>query len=344
LFLVVEKAVMLCNFADAFPRFVGQFLDHEWGLRRRLREETVTDMWVASLVAMRGLGVHVDLADEIKTGADLEIWFLSSNRERGIGFLIQAKRSHCGKVLMRPACGLDFGRHRFEELDHAAGDGRSKGSQARDLTLAANGRGVYPLYAFYMPGHIFEKSGRIQGIMLADGYQVRHRIVLGRRDAWRRRTYPIGGSKPRRGKAEFKALEHLEGLMFPLSVMFCFKSWVPIQLAADRNEFIQSLMLLMRGENVGLATVPEPEEVANSLANVIRRAREQEDGERRARFPLPTVTDQVPSDILQLASGKAISGEVGRPDVPVSRRRIVCVATSLISELPTSEPESPERL
>lgn len=337
---------MLCNFADAFPRFVGQFLDHELGLSRRLREETVTDMWVATLVAMRGLGVHVDLADEIKTGADLEIWFLSSTRDRGIGFLIQAKRSHCGKVLMRPACDLDFGRHRFEELDHAAGGDRPKGSQARNLTHAAkrSGRGVYPLYAFYTPGHIFDKSGRIQGIMLADGYDVRRRIVLGRRDAWRRRTYPVGGSKPRRGKAEFKALEHLQGLMFPLSVMFCFKSWASIKRAADRSEFIQSFMLLMRGEDVGLATVPEPEEVANSLADVIQRARKQEEGERLARFPLPTVTRQVPYDILQLASGEATSGEVIRPDVPVSRRRIVCVATSLASELTTSEPRSPEGL
>ena len=337
---------MLCNFADAFPRFVGQFLDHELGLGRRLREETVTDMWVASLVAMRGLGVHVDLADEIKTGADLEIWFLSSTQDRGIGFLIQAKRSHCGKVLMRPACDLDFGRHRFEELDHAAGGDRPKGSQARNLTHAAklSGRGVYPLYAFYTPRHIFDKSGRIQGIMLADGYDVRRRIVLGRRDAWRRPTYPVGGSKPRRGKAEFKALEHLQGLMFPLSVMFCFKSWAPIKRAADRSEFIQSFMLLMRGEDVGLATVPEPEEVANSLADVIQRARKQEEGERLARFPLPMVTDQVPPDILQLASGEAISGEVIRPGVPVSRRRIVCVATSLASELTTSEPRSAEQL
>ena len=24
---------MLCDFADAFPKFVGQFLDREWGLQ-----------------------------------------------------------------------------------------------------------------------------------------------------------------------------------------------------------------------------------------------------------------------------------------------------------------------
>ena len=303
-------------------------------------------MWVASLVAMRGLGVHVDLADEMETGADLEIWFLSSTRDRGIGLVIQAKRSHCGKVLMRPACNLDWGRHRFEELDHAAGETRPKGSQARDLTHAAerSGRGVYPLYAFYMPGHIFDKSGRIDGIMLADGHDVRRRIVLGRREAWRRRTFPAGSPKPRRGNAEFKALEHLDGLMFPLGPMFCFRSWAPISRAADPDEFLQSFLLVMRGENVGVATVPEPEEVANSLANVIQRARGRDGEERLASMPLPTVTRQIPYDILQLASGGETGRDVIRPDLPVSRRRIACVATSLTPEPTTSEPRGPERL
>lgn len=333
---------MLCDFAKTFPRFVGQFLDREWGLRRRLREETVTDMWVASLVAMRGLGIHVDLANEMETGADLEIWFLSSTRDRGIGFVIQAKRSHCGKVLMRPACDLDWGRHRFEELDHAAGENRPKGSQSRDLTNAAaqSGRNVYPLYAFYTPGHIFNGSGRIQGIMLADGHEVRRRIVLGRRDAWRKRTYPVGTTNPRRGKAEFKALESLDDLMFPLSRMFCFASWAPIRQVANADDFTQSLMLLLRGEDVGIATVPEPEEVAKSLSEVILRTRRQGQGEGTISPPLPIVTRQIPYDILQLASGGEIGGDVIRPDMPVSRRRIACVATALAPEPFSSEPST----
>ncbi|WP_267347118.1 DUF6615 family protein [Sphingomonas sp. GM_Shp_2] len=332
---------MLCDFANAFPTFVGKFLDHEWGLRRRLREETITDMWVASLVALNGLGLHVDLADEMETGADLEIWFLSSKRDRGVGFVIQAKRSHCGKVLMRPACELDWRRHRFEELDHAAGEKRRKGTQARDLTHAAerSGRDVYPLYAFYTPGHIFQKSGRIKGLMLADGHDVRRRIVLGRRDAWRRRTQPAGRSKPRRGSAEFKALERLDDLMFPLTSMFCFSSWASIRRVADPDDFEQSFMMFMRGQDIGVATVPEPEEVADSLAKMILRARGEPgvDG-----VPLPTVTRQVPSDILRLAAAVGEGGESTRPDIPVSGRRVVCVATSLTPEAPAVRREAPE--
>ena len=336
---------MLCDFSESFPKFVGQFLDRERGLRRRLREETVTDMWVASLVAMRGLGLHVDLADEMETGADLEIWFLSSTRDRGVGFVIQAKRSHCGNVLMRPACDLDWGYHRFEELDHAAGKDRPKGSQARDLTHAAerSGRDVYPLFAFYMPGHIFDKSGWIKGIMLADGHDVRRRIVLGRREAWRNRTYRAGKLKARRGKAKFKALNRLDDLMFPLSRMFCFDSWAPIMRVADPDEVIESVILALRGAHLGVATAPEPEEVVDSLSNAIRSARRQDRGEELESMPLPTITRKIPYDILQLASGEASGSDVIRPDVPVSRRRIVCVATSLLPEPLTSGLRKPER-
>lgn len=334
---------MLYGFSDAFPRFVGQFLDHEWGLRRRLREETVTDMWVASLVAMRGIGIQVDLADEMETGADLEIWFLSSTRDRGVGIVIQAKRSHCGKVQMRPACNLDWGRHRFEELDHAAGVKRPKGSQARDLTHAAerSGRGVYPLYAFYTPGHIHAKSGWIEGIMLADGHDVRRQIVLGQRDAWRRRSYPAGKTKPRRGNAEFKALGHLSKLMFPLSRMFCFKSWAPIKRVADPDELVRSLMFILQGDDVGVVTVPEPEEVARALSDAIVRARgrDEEDGAGKPRLPM--VTHQIPYDILQLASGDGARGDAIRPDLPISRRRIACVATGLKPDADHRDPPFP---
>lgn len=340
---------MLCDFAKAFPRFVGKFLDRERGLSRRLREETVTDMWVASLVAMRGLGLHVDLANETQTGADLEIWFLSSTRDRGVGFVIQAKRSHCGKVLMRPACDLDWEKHRFEELDHAAGKKRRRGTQARDLTHAAkrSGRHVYPLYAFYTPDHIRKGSGRIDGIMLADGHDVRRRIVFGRLAAWKRRTHPPRMRKPKWGNARYKALGKLEDLLFPLSTLFCFRSWEPIKRVADKDDFQQAFMLLMRGEDVGVVRVPEPEEVVKAMTEAIRRQRERALDADAADERLPEITYFIPPDILQLASGGADGGDIIRPDVPVSRRRVACVATSIIqesaSESPAPEPEPKPR-
>lgn len=86
---------MLCNFAEVFPELVGHLLDREVGLKRNIREETITDMWVASLVPLKGYGVFIDLAIECETGADIELWFLSDKLDRGVGFVVQAKRSKC---------------------------------------------------------------------------------------------------------------------------------------------------------------------------------------------------------------------------------------------------------
>jgi hypothetical protein len=325
---------MLCNFACAFPDFIGNLLDREHGLRRRFREETVSDLWVASLVPMRGLGLHVDVADEAETGADIEIWFLSAQCDRGVGFVIQAKRSHCGHSakLLSP-CDVDWKRHRFQELDHPAGERRPKGSQARDLTRAheRSGRSVYPLYAFYTPGHVFHKSGRIRGVMLADGHDVRRTMVLGRKEAWKNRTHPYGKKKSRRANAEYKTLEALSRFFFPLSDMFCLKPWTPIKQDASIEDYNQALMLLLRGNKLGVATIPEPDDVAQSVSKMIVRAREAQDSRGEFEHRLPFVTDQIPPDILQLASGGASDSELIRPDLSVAQRRIVCVATATIS-------------
>jgi len=323
---------MLCNFAKAFPDFIGNLLNREHGLRRRFREETVSDLWVASLVPMRGFGLHIDIADEAKTGADIEIWFLSAKRDRGVGFVIQAKRSHCGHGtrLLSP-CGIDWKRHRFEELDHAAGEKRRKGTQARDLTHAheRSGRSVYPLYAFYTPQHLFDKSGLIRGVMLADGHDVRRKMVLGRQKAWKNRTYPKGRTeKPRRANAEYKALGKLYELFFPLSEMFCLDPWKPIRRVASVEDATQALMLALSGSELGVTTIPAPDDVASSVSKMIGRAREAQGFRDTGEQRLPFVTDQIPTDILQLASGGASGSDVIRPDRPIAHRRIACVATT----------------
>lgn len=41
---------MLCLLADEFPPFVARFLQRSYDLRRRFREETVTDLLMGSLI------------------------------------------------------------------------------------------------------------------------------------------------------------------------------------------------------------------------------------------------------------------------------------------------------
>jgi hypothetical protein len=63
---------MLCYFSHQFPPFVANFLQRGRVLRRRFREESITDLLMGSLVALGGGRLVVEFPDEPKTGADME--------------------------------------------------------------------------------------------------------------------------------------------------------------------------------------------------------------------------------------------------------------------------------
>ena len=313
---------MLCDFAHSFPELVGDLLDREAGLQRRFREESLTDMWVASLVPLRPYGVAPDLAIEAETGADLELWFLSRRLDRGLGFVIQAKRAECERMHRFPfSCALhSWGKHRFPELDHRGGEGRIKGSQARDLVQAAKrtGRTVYPLYALYTPAHVHHASGHaVEGVMLADGYEVRERIVQGLWDTRRR-----AGAKRRR-PAKFKRLENLAGLLLPLSAMFCVSSWRAAAGDIEDEVLRKVVYLKLTADKVEIMNIPDPAEVADAMTRAILRRRR--DG---SELPLPRVTTEIPADIRLLAQGemRGLPTFDGAPGV-AARARIAFVAS-----------------
>lgn len=317
---------MLCNFAHDFSAFVEDLLEKETGLRRRFREETISDLWVGSLVALRSYGVHVDLADEGVTGADIEIWFVSSNRKYGVGFVIQAKRSHCStQKRNHKACMIDWKRHRYQELDHAAGKDRPKGSQARDLTHAAkrSGRPLYPLYAFYNPKHIRQSSGHIRGVMLADALEVRKRIVAGRKEAWKKRRFLPGG-RIRRGDATYKRLEKLHDLFFPLTVMFCTGSWINLKKVVPGAVFDQPLLLRLAGADLQTFQLPDPKDVVASMQESLLKTKSGP-GREVTSETLPEITEDIPSDILELSEGQAGRQDDALVRRSTSRNRIVFV-------------------
>ena len=63
---------MLCLFAQHFPRSVANLLQRDKKLKRRFREETITDLLMANLVTLGGSSILVDFPDEPTTGADME--------------------------------------------------------------------------------------------------------------------------------------------------------------------------------------------------------------------------------------------------------------------------------
>jgi hypothetical protein len=105
-----------CDLATRIPSLIADFLDLETSLRRRFREESVSDMIVASLVRISGRGLSVQVPeDESKTGNDFDIIVFDPPRRTAIQFRIQAKR-------LTPH-HTHWGMGSYVELAHPNGDG-----------------------------------------------------------------------------------------------------------------------------------------------------------------------------------------------------------------------------
>src|SRR5258707_418105 len=83
---------MLCHLASEFPQFVAEFLDRGRSLRRRFREETVTDLLMGSLITAGGRRVIMEFPDEPATGADMEWNFVNPDDGTFFRILLQAKQ------------------------------------------------------------------------------------------------------------------------------------------------------------------------------------------------------------------------------------------------------------
>jgi hypothetical protein len=63
---------MLCELAHRFPHYIATLLERDRSLTRNFREETVTDLLMASLVGLEAFGVHVQFPIEPITGGDMD--------------------------------------------------------------------------------------------------------------------------------------------------------------------------------------------------------------------------------------------------------------------------------
>lgn len=194
---------MLCQFAHLFPNAVETFLERGRGLKRRFREETVTDMMMGSLISVGGGRIAVDFPNEPVTGADMEWYFFNPDDGSLFRILLQAKRAY-GE-------GNYWTRHSYKELFHTVG--KSKRLQVSILCDAARHSIIptYPLYIFYNPRFtcdLARKSGyrKVTGVCLADGYMIEalvNKSMLSH--------FPAAG----------RSLRAVSSFFFPLSSMFC---------------------------------------------------------------------------------------------------------------------------
>lgn len=177
---------------------IAEFLDIEQHLQRRFREDSVTDILVASLLSLPGNDIVVLTPPEPKTGGDFDLVIAAPELAEAVQFRIQAKRLTPHKH--------DWKLGSYVELAHPHNSGAQ--SQALMRGLAIEAIKTIPLYALYNPAHVcLASGGTVSGIEFASGWEIRERIKA------------MVKVKPKR--LPYKRIGSLQPLFFPLSTILC---------------------------------------------------------------------------------------------------------------------------
>jgi hypothetical protein len=189
-----------CDLARRLPSFVAEFLDLETTLRRRFREDSITDLLVAAMLRLADPNLIVFVPEnESVTGNDFDIIIFDHFAREAIQYRIQAKRLKPHKA--------NWHISSYTELAHPSGTGAQSLSLVRSAA-AEKFLKTIPLYAFYNPARTCAASGGlIEGIELADGKAIRAVIV------------ELIKSKPKR--PPLKRIGTLQPLFFPLTTLLC---------------------------------------------------------------------------------------------------------------------------
>lgn len=190
-----------CDLAHRLPGMIAEFLDIEQRLKRRFREDSITDILIASLLSLPGNDVVVLTPPEAKTGGDFDLVVVEPTSSEAVQFRIQAKRLTPHKH--------DWMIGSYAELAHP----HNSGAQSKALLSGLGSEAIVtiPLYAFYNPARVCAASGdTVSGLELASGWEIRERIKA------------IVKVKPKR--LPYKRIGSLQPLFFPLSTILCGSS------------------------------------------------------------------------------------------------------------------------
>ncbi len=300
---------MLCQFAQQFPPFVESFLERSRLLRRRFREETITDLLMGSLMIAGGRRIIVEFPDEPVTGADMEWNFANPDDGTFFRILLQAKQSY--------GAGSVWTRHGYKELLHTVGGGPK--FQVSALCDTARGNAAtYPLYIFYHPKSTCVAARAaglraVTGASLADGYIIERLVV---------------SAVTRTQRTRNKNLKTISPLLFPLSRLFCpstVRETGPMAFAPGRLLF--PLMIGREGGRriAGVPIPPPPIVVRNRIAD-IRKALTDAGESALDKIPaVPKVVEEIPADVLA-AIERAKTGQP--PDGSARHWRVTFVSAS----------------
>jgi len=291
---------MLCHLAHQFPPFVASFLERSRPLRRRFREETVTDLLMGSLITAGGRRIIVEFPDEPVTGADMEWNFVNPDDGTFFRILLQAKQCY--------GTGKAWTRHGYRELLHTAGSGPKLQAVALCDTARA-AAATYPLYILYHPENTCAAAGAagfaaVTGASLADGYLI-ERLVT--------------GATTRTLRTRNKSLKTIAPLLFPLSDLFC----PPTVLATGPQAFapggfVFPVAIGREGGRpvIGVPVPPTPAVIRDRIA-ASREALAEAGTRAAADLPgPPPVAEEIPEEVLSAIE----RAQAGHPAQPGLRR------------------------
>lgn len=288
-----------CDLANRLPGMVAEFLDIEQHLKRRFREDSITDILVASLLSLQGNDIVVLTPPETKTGGDFDLVILELVSGDAVQFRIQAKRLTPHKHNWIIGC--------YGELAHPQNSGAQ--SQALLRGLGNEAITTIPLYAFYNPARVCVASGgTVSGIELASGWEIRERIKA------------IVKVKPKR--LPYKRIGSLQPLFFPLSTILCATSSTArasaIPLPAEARAAVVNAIEARAGlasfgqtlaiSEAAVSRLPQAGDVERSDASSPRRSRSHR-GERRDE--LPTIIRSA----VERREERIITAKVKRPKI-----------------------------
>jgi len=279
---------MLCELAHNFPRLIANLLERDRHLKRNFREETVTDLLMASLVGLESCGIQVNLPDEPTTGGDMDWIYAAPLEIKGgqyLRLILQAKRAQCAE---RKKGNYWF----YQHLDHGVPAGQQVKTLIQYAATSPDGMPTLPLYMFYHPASALRPAvgskPAVEGINIVFASTVAN-IVKGR-----------CGLKEKR-------VAYWQDNFLPLSDLLCWPVIVEPAAMPPPSNATEFLLGPGTGFLYPLSGAFHPDLVARRLQG--RR------DQSRARIapdepePPPIVpTDGIPDDIRRAIDGK-MTGE-----------------------------------
>lgn len=185
-----------CELANRLPPLLAAFMELELHLSRRFREDSLSDLFIASFLQLPGLPVAVLTPDETRTGSDLDLELVDPLTGTTIRYRIQAKRLGAPRV--------NWKNRSYHHLAHPNDTG-GQASTLCDLKNLAGPIPTIPLYAFFNHDTVCSASGA-PGIALADAFEIEDLI------------FTALGKKPR---PYFKRISSVQHLFFDLAAILC---------------------------------------------------------------------------------------------------------------------------